>query len=139
VRISLAQTSGSGANFALFSFLETFYLFWSEVLMKTFLGVFCTLLLLTGGPVFAAASPAKVETADTIKADMKDQMAKLKLQQKDQIAKLRAQQKDQLVKLRVDQKQQVAKLKADQKARWQKFKDQEDADETPVSAKKARN
>jgi hypothetical protein len=107
--------------------------------MKTFLGVFCTLLLLTGGPVLAASSPAKVETADTVKADMKDQMAKLKLQHKDQTAKLRAQQKDQLAKLKVDQKQQVAKLKADQKVRWQKFKDQEDADETPVSAKKTKN
>ena len=108
--------------------------------MKTFLGVFCALLLLSGGPVLAAASPAKVETADTVKADMKDQMAKLKLQQKDQTAKLRAQQKDQLARLKADQKQQVAKLKADQKVRWQKFKDQEDAaDETPVAAKKPRN
>ena len=108
--------------------------------MKTFLGLFCTLLLLTGGPVLAASAPARVETADSVKADMKDQMAKLKLQHKDQTAKLRAQQKDQLAKLKVDQKQQVAKLKADQKARWQKFKDQEDeADATPVSAKKAKN
>jgi len=58
--------------------------------MKTFLGVFCTLLLLTGGPILAASSPPKIETADTVKADMKDQMAKLKLQHKDQTAKLRA-------------------------------------------------
>ena len=107
--------------------------------MKTFLSVFCTLLLLTGGPIFAASSPAKVETADTVKADMKDQMAKLHAQHKDQATKLRAQQKDQLVKLKVDQKQQVAKLKADQKVRWQKFQDQADSDETPVSAKKAKN
>jgi len=107
--------------------------------MKTFLGIFCALLLLSGGPILAAASPAKVETADTVKADMKDQMAKLKQQHKDQTAKLRAQQKDQLAKLKVDQKQQVAKLKADQKVRWQKFQDQADSDETPVSAKKAKN
>jgi hypothetical protein len=107
--------------------------------MKTFLSVFCTLLLLTGGPILAASSPPKMETADSVKADMKDQMGKLKLQQKDQTAKLRAQQKDQLVKLKVDQKQQVAKLKTDQKARWQKFKDQEDADETPAPAKKTKN
>ncbi len=107
--------------------------------MKTLIGVFCTLLLLTGGPVLAASSPPKVETADSVKADMKDQMSKLKLQHKDQTAKLRVQQKDQLVRLKTDQKQQVAKLKADQKARWQKFKDQEDADETPVSVKKAKN
>ena len=107
--------------------------------MKTFLGAFCALLLLAGGPVLAASSPAKVETADTVKADMKDQMAKLKLQQKDQTAKLRAQQKDQLARLKADQKQQVAKLKADQKVRWQKFEEQDDADETPVAAKKSKN
>ena len=107
--------------------------------MKTFLGIFCALLLLSSAPILAASSPAKVETADTVKADMKDQMAKLKLQQKDQTAKLRVQQKDQLARLKADQKQQVAKLKADQKVRWQKFKEQDDADETPVAAKKSKN
>ena len=107
--------------------------------MKIFLGTFCALLLLTSTPILAASSPAKIETADSVKADMKDQMAKLKAQHKDQTVKLRTQQKDQLARLKADQKQQVAKLKADQKVRWQKFKEQDDADETPVAAKKSRN
>lgn len=92
--------------------------------MKFLLTAFCALSLLAGAPVLAASAPAKIETADSVKADMKDQMAKLKLSHKDQVAKLRAQQKDQLAKLKADQKQQVAKLKADQKVRWQKFQDQ---------------
>ena len=107
--------------------------------MKTLLTLFCTALLLTTAPTFAASSPPRIETADSVKADMKDQMAKLKQQHKDQAAKLRAVQKDQLAKLKTDQKQQVAKLKADQKVRWQKFKEQEETDETPVSAKKTKN
>ena len=92
--------------------------------MKFLLTALCATFLLTGAPVLAASAPAKIETADSVKADMKDQMSKLKLQHKDQVAKLRAQQKDQLTKLKADQKQQVAKLKADQKVRWQKFQDQ---------------
>ena len=92
--------------------------------MKLLVTALCATLLLTGAPVLAASTPAKTETADSVKADMKDQMAKLKLQHKDQVAKLRAQQKDQLGKLKTDQKQQVVKLKTDQKARWQKFQDQ---------------
>ena len=92
--------------------------------MKILFSALCATLLLTGAPAMAASTPARTETADSVKTDMKDQMARLKQQHKDQIAKLRAQQKDQLVKLKADQKQQVAKLKADQKARWQKFQDQ---------------
>ena len=107
--------------------------------MKIFLGAFCALLLLSSTPILAASSPAKIETADSVKADMKDQMAKLKAQHKDQTAKLRTQQKDQLARLRADQKQQVAKLKADQKVRWQKFKEQDDADDTPAVVKKSKN
>jgi hypothetical protein len=107
--------------------------------MKTFLTLACTALLLTTAPSFASSSPPRVETADSVKADMKDQMTKLKLQHKDQTAKLRAAQKDQLTKLKIDQKSQVAKLKADQKLRWQKFKEQEETDETPVSVKKTKN
>jgi hypothetical protein len=107
--------------------------------MKVFLAAFCTLLLLTSAPVLAASSPAKVETADSVKADMKDQMAKLRAQHKDQTAKLRAQQKEQLTRLKTDQKQQVAKLKADQKVRWQKFKEQDEADDTTAVLKKSKN
>lgn len=107
--------------------------------MKTLLTLFCTALLLTSAPILAASSPPRTETADSVKTDMKDQLAKLKQQHKDQTAKLRTQQKDQLAKLKTDQKSQVAKLKADQKIRWQKFKDQEEADETPVSSKKTKN
>ena len=103
--------------------------------MKTLLTLFCAALLLTSAPILAASSPPKTETAESVKADMKDQMAKLKQQHKDQTGKLRAQQKDQLVKLKADQKQQVAKLKADQKVRWQKFKDQEEADDSPAAHK----
>jgi len=109
--------------------------------MKIFLGAFCAFLLLSSTPILAASSPAKVETADSVKADMKDQMAKLKAQHKDQTAKLRTQQKDQLARLKADQKQQVAKLKADQKVRWQKFKEQEDSDDSATTAvlKKSKN
>ncbi|GEM_PF-4130820 len=108
--------------------------------MKIFLSAFCALLLLSSTPILAASSPAKVETADSVKADMKDQMAKLKAQHKDQTAKLRTQQKDQLARLKADQKQQVAKLKADQKVRWQKFKEQEDGDDTTTAVlKKSKN
>jgi hypothetical protein len=107
--------------------------------MKTLLTLFCAALLMSSAPILAASSPPRIETADSVKADMKDQMTKLKQQHKDQTAKLRSQQKDQLAKLKVDQKQQVAKLKADQKIRWQKFKEQEETDETPVSAKKTKN
>ena len=107
--------------------------------MKIFLSAFCALLLLTSTPILAASSPAKIETADSVKADMKDQMAKLKAQHKDQTAKLRGQQKDQLARLKADQKQQVAKLKADQKVRWQKFKEQDDADDTSAAVKKSKN
>jgi len=107
--------------------------------MKTLFTLLCAAFLLTAAPTLAASAPAKVETAESVKADMKDQLAKLKLQHKDQIAKLRAQQKDQLGKLKADQKQQVAKLKADQKARWQKFQDQEQADEAPSTTRKGKN
>jgi hypothetical protein len=108
--------------------------------MKFLYTLFCAALLLSSAPILAAATPVKTETAESVKADMKDQMAKLKLQQKDQTAKLRTQQKEQLAKLKVDQKQQVAKLKADQKARWQKFKEQvADADDGAASAKRSRN
>jgi len=107
--------------------------------MKTLFTLLCATLLLTAAPTLAASSPPKVETAESVKADMKDQMTKLKLQHKDQAAKLRAQQKDQLVKLKADQKQQVAKLKADQKARWQKFKDQVAEADDAAPAKRSRN
>lgn len=103
--------------------------------MKTLLALFCAGMLLTSGPILAASSPPKTETAESVKADMKDQLAKLKQQHKDQTAKLRAQHKDQLTKLKTDQKQQVAKLKADQKVRWQKFQDQEEADDAPAAHK----
>lgn len=103
--------------------------------MKTLFTLLCAAMLLTSTPILAASSPPKTETAESVKADMKDQMAKLKQQHKDQTAKLRAQHKDQLAKLKADQKQQVAKLKADQKVRWEKFQDQEEADDAPAARK----
>lgn len=107
--------------------------------MKTLFTALCAVFLLTAVPTLAASTPPKTETAESVKADMKDQMAKLKQQHKDQATKLRAQQKDQLAKLKADQKQQVAKLKADQKARWQKFQDQEEADDTPAATRKGKS
>jgi hypothetical protein len=71
----------------------------------------CALVLLPALPGMAAAPPPKTETADSIKAGMKDEFDKLK-----------AQQKDQRDKLKTEQKQQTAKLKAEQKYRWQRFK-----------------
>ena len=95
--------------------------------MKTLIVALCAVLMLHGTPVLAGTLPntsPKTETADSVKAAMKDEVEKLKLQMKDQAIKLRAQQKEQRDKLKADQKQQLAKLKSDQKARWQKFQAQ---------------
>lgn len=94
-------------------------------MMKTTFLALCALLFLQAAPIMAAPATApKVDTADSVKAGMKDETDKLKLQQKDQSAKLKAQQKEQRDKLKADHKQQLVKLKADQKARWQKFQAQ---------------
>ncbi len=71
----------------------------------------CALVLLPALPGQAAAPAPKIETADSLKAGMKDEVDKLKLQQKDQRDKLKA-----------EHKQQMAKLKTEQKYRWQRFK-----------------
>ncbi len=95
--------------------------------MKASIMIVCAALLLQGVPTLAANPPApsaKMETADSVKASMKDETDKLKQQQKDQMGKLKAQQKEQRDKLKTDQKQQLVKLKVDQKARWQKFQAQ---------------
>jgi len=81
--------------------------------MKSLLCALCAVLLLQSAPLMAAPAPAKAETADSVKASMKDEMDKLK-----------AQQKDQRDKLKLEQRQQLAKLKLDQKLRWQKFQAQ---------------
>lgn len=95
--------------------------------MKTLMMMVCAALLLQGTPTLAANTPApasKMETADSVKAAMKDETDKVKQQQKDQMGKLKAQQKEQRDKLKAEQKQQLVKLKVDQKARWQKFQAQ---------------
>ena len=81
--------------------------------MKSILYALCAVLLLHTAPALAASQAPKAETADSVKAAMKDEMDKLK-----------AQQKDQRDKLKLEQHQQLAKLKLDQKLRWQKFQAQ---------------
>jgi hypothetical protein len=106
--------------------------------MKTAIFALCAFLLMQATPLLAAPSPPaapKAETIDSVKAGMKDEMAKLKADQKQQGVKLRAQQKEQRDKLKSDQKQQVAKLKSDQKLRWQRFLAQVSINDTTKGSK----
>ena len=109
-------------------------------MMKTAVFALSAFLLMQATPLLAAPAPPaapKAETVDSVKAGMKDEMAKLKASQKDQATKLRVQQKGERDKLKADQKQQVAKLKSDQKLRWQRFLAQVSINDTTKGSKTA--